>query len=141
EESGDLTGKPVDGGANGSGIRDFVVDFFQQHSAEYTLRAQLCTDLNAMPVEDGSVLWPEEQSPHQQVARIVLPRQNAYSAARRAFVDENLSFTPWHAIIEHRPLGSIMRIRRRVYEASSRFRHQENGQPLVEPAAISELPD
>jgi hypothetical protein len=116
-----LTGRPVDGGANGSGIRDFVVDFFQKHSAEYSLRIQLCTDLNAMPVEDASVLWSEEQSPHQQMARIILPQQNAYSAARRAFGDEVLSFNPWHAITDHQPLGSIMRIRRRVYELRAVF--------------------
>jgi len=136
-----LTGAPVDAGTDGSGIRDSVVDFFRKQSAEYSLRAQLCTNLQTMPIEDGSILWSEEQSPHQQVARLILPQQDAYSAARRVHADEVLSFTPWHALAEHRPLGSIMRIRRRVYEASSRFRHGENLRPMVEPADISELPD
>jgi hypothetical protein len=42
-----------------SAVRDLVVDFFRNHSAEYELRAQLLTDLEQMPVEDASVLWPE----------------------------------------------------------------------------------
>jgi len=136
-----LTGVPVDAGEDFSAIRNCVVDFFHTHPAEYNLRVQLCTDLETMPVEDGSILWPEEKSPHQQVARIIIPQQEAYSAARRAYADEVLSFTPWHAIVDHRPLGSIMRIRQRVYEASSRFRHGENMQPIIEPKDISELPD
>ena len=136
-----LTDVPVDAGEDFSAIRNFVVDFFRAHSAEYTVRAQLCTDLETMPIEDASILWSEEQSPHQQVARLVIPQQEAYSAARRVYADEVLSFTPWRAIAEHRPLGSIMRIRRRVYEASSRFRHGQNMQPIAEPKDVAELPD
>ncbi len=33
---------------------------------------QLCTDLDAMPVEDASVVWPEDKSPHVAVARITV---------------------------------------------------------------------
>jgi hypothetical protein len=135
-----LTGVPVDGHADFSAIRDFVVDFFHHHSVEYSVRAQLCTDLETMPVEDASILWPEEESAHQHIARIVIPKQEAYSPARRVYADE-LSFNPWHAITDHRPLGSIMRIRKKIYEESSRFRHGKNMQPIVEPTDISELPD
>jgi hypothetical protein len=94
-----------------------------------------------MPVEDASVLWPETASPHQPVARIVIPPQEAYSPARRVFADDVLSFNPWQGVAAHRPLGSIMRSRRNAYEASTARRHALNVQPRIEPKTISELPD
>jgi len=136
-----LTGVAVDAHEGYSVLRDLVVDFFRRQGAEYRLRAQLCTDLSTMPVEDASVVWPEEASPHQPIARLVIPPQEAYSPARRVFGDDRLSFNPWHGIAPHRPLGSIMRVRAKAYEASSAFRHAMNVQPRVEPKDISELPD
>jgi hypothetical protein len=136
-----LTGRPVDDGGNPSILRDLVVDFFRANEAEYELRAQLCTDLARMPVEDASVVWPEDLSPHRPIATIRLPAQEAYSPARRVYADDVLSFNPWHGIEAHRPLGSIMRIRREAYEASSRFRHEMNARPRSEPRDIGELPD
>ncbi len=136
-----LTGVEVDARLGDSAQRDQVTAFFRQHGAEYRVRAQLCTDLAAMPVEDASVLWPESQSPQQPIARIVIPTQEAYSPARRVFADDVLSFNPWRGIAAHRPLGSLMRARRRAYEASSLRRHELNAQAQREPADISELPD
>lgn len=122
-------------------LRDLVVDFFAHNSAEYELRIQLCTDLEAMPVEDASIEWDEKKSPYLPVAKVVIPAQEAYSPARRVFVDEKLSFNPWHTLPAHRPLGSIQRVRVKVYEASTRFRHEMNMQPRVEPRSIDEMPD
>jgi len=56
-----LTGKPVPDAD--SALRDLVVEFFRNSSAEYEVRAQLLTDLQRMPIEDASVLWPENLSP------------------------------------------------------------------------------
>jgi hypothetical protein len=52
-----------------------------------------------------------------------------------------LSFNPWHALADHRPLGSIMRVRIKAYEASTAFRHKMNNAPRIEPRDIAELPD
>lgn len=136
-----FTGRHVEGGLGGDALRDMVVDFFAHNSAEYELRAQLCTDLVTMPVEDASVRWPDTLSPHQPIAKITFPAQDAYSAARRAYVDDVLSFNPWHALADHRPLGSIMRVRIKAYEASTAFRHKMNHAPRDEPRDIAELPD
>lgn len=135
-----LTGSHVGKKAGESALRDLVVDFFADNSAEYDIRAQLCADIDRMPVEDASVLWPEELSPHQTVAVLHLPAQDAYSDARRRYADDVLSFSPWHALEAHRPLGSIMRSRRAAYPASSDFRHHYNGIPGQEPSDIKELP-
>jgi hypothetical protein len=136
-----LTGRPVPRKAGESALRDLVVDFFANEGAEYDLRAQLCVDEERMPVEDASVLWPEDLSPHQVVATLHLPAQDAYSDARRRYADDVLSFSPWHALEAHQPLGSIMRSRRAAYPSSSEFRHRLNGVELQEPSTIKELPD
>ena len=137
----ELAGQEVEIDGNESRYRDLVVDFFRTQSAQYEIRAQLCTDLKRMPVEDASVVWDPELSPHLPVARLIFAAQDAYSPARRVYGDEVLSFNPWHCIEEHRPLGSVMRARIAAYEASSRFRHEMNGQPSVEPRDITEIPD
>jgi hypothetical protein len=109
-----LKGTPLPGGE--SALRDLVVDFFRSSSAEYELRAQLLTDLQQMPVEDASVLWPENLSPHQPIGKITFAPQDPYSPGRRVYGDDVLSFNPWHCLEDHRPLGSIMRIRIKAYE-------------------------
>ena len=51
---------------------------------------------------------------------------------QRAF-GENMSFTPWHSLPVHRPLGGINRARKIVYDAISTFRHERNNIPRQEP--------
>jgi hypothetical protein len=138
----ELTGNVVpELGKHDSGLRDEAVHFFETETAEWNVCIQLGTDLQKMPVEDPSIEWPEDLSPYVPVARIVARPQNAYSAERRVYVDEKLSFNPWHCLAAHRPLGNIMRARFHAYKASSEFRHSANGREMVEPGSISELPD
>jgi hypothetical protein len=136
-----LTGTPISRRDGESALRDVIGAFFSGQSAEFVLRAQLCTDLDWMPVEDASVRWPEELSPHQPVATIHLPSQDTYSDERRRYADDVLSFSPWHAVAAHRPLGSIMRSRKHAYPASSTFRHEYNGIEEREPTGLDELPE
>ena len=136
-----LQGKHVDHPHSWNCLKDSVVSFFQKETAVWELRVQLCTDQTKMPVEDASVEWDERLSPPLALARITAQPQNAYSDARRLWVDEQLSFTPWHSLAAHRPLGNIMRARFKAYQASSQFRHTAEGRPTVEPRSIEELPD
>ena len=46
---------------------------------------------------------------------------------------ENLSFSPWHCLDDHRPLGGINRARRFVYQYISALRHELNQAPSKEP--------
>jgi hypothetical protein len=135
-----LTGKKT-GEIGDSTMRDLVVEHFRREGAEYQLRAQLCVDLDRMPIEDASVLWPESLSPQQAIATLRILPQETYSPARRVFGDDVLSFTPWNGVEEHRPLGAIMRVRKSVYEQSSRFRHEMNVQPRIEPTKLADIPD
>jgi catalase len=135
-----LTKAPLDLKGKPNGIRDAVVEFFRTNSAEWEVQAQLCTDLKAMPIEDASKQWPEDQSPYQPVARIVMPAQDAWSASRVQAVDEQMSFSSWHALAAHRPLGAMNRVRKTVYDTAARFRAEHNQVSVTEPRTISELP-
>jgi hypothetical protein len=97
---------PLDLRGDPDGFRAAVVEFFRRSPAEFDFRVQLCTDLERMPVEDASVRWPEEESSYLSVARLVLPRQEAYSPARQRYFDDVLAFRPAHSLEAHRPLGS-----------------------------------
>lgn len=134
-----LTGTPTDGSE--SALRDIVVNHFATQSGEWEIRAQLAVDITTTPIEDASILWPEDLSPHVVIARLRIPAQNAYSNERRIFADDSLSFNPWNALTAHRPLGSIMRSRKIAYEASSVFRHTMNRVEKHEPSSIDELPN
>ncbi|NBX16195.1 MAG: catalase [Proteobacteria bacterium] len=84
------------------------------------------------PVENPMVEWKESDSPFTEVATIQIPVQKFGSKEQQEFC-ENLSFTPWHSLPVHKPLGNLNRARKKVYEATSRKRHMENNTPRKEP--------
>jgi hypothetical protein len=141
----ELSGKKIDDeiieADENAFLTSVIADFFRLNTAEYEMSAQLCTDLDKMPVEDASVQWPEDISPYQPVAKLVFLPQETFSPQRRVYADDVLSFNPFHCLPEHRPLGNIMRVRKLAYETSSKFRHLMNAQERVEPSSIDELPD
>ncbi|MBU6452576.1 MAG: catalase family protein [Cyanobacteria bacterium REEB67] len=108
------------------GATDVYLDFMVQ--LQDADRAQ-------MPVDDPTILWSEEQSPFIKVATIRIPCQKFDTAARNQLA-EDLSFTPWHSLPEHQPLGGINRTRRVVYETISRLRHTVNGVMRKEPSGF-----
>lgn len=114
-------------------LRDAIVAFFAHEGGVWHLAAQLCTDLETMPVEDGSVPWSEEASPFVPVARLTIEPQPAYTPERRVYADEILSFDPWHALEAHRPLGAHNRARRAAYAMSADVRHRLNARARREP--------
>ena len=118
----DLTDKGVDLSDTPDGLRRSVVDYFATQDAEWELRVQLCTDLEEMPIEDASVKWPEDLSPYVPIARITVPAQPAWSEQAVSVVDQRMSFSPWHGVVDHQPLGGIMRVRRAAYASSARLR-------------------
>jgi hypothetical protein len=100
----------------------------------FELMVQLQTTPKEMPVEDPTETWSEKASPFVKVAHIEIPSQ-AFRSEEQMKLCENLSFTPWHALPEHRPLGGINRLRKVVYETISSLRHDLNGVRRQEPTA------
>ncbi len=133
-----LTNAPLNVNGKPNGLRDAVQEFFAARGAVWELRVQLCTDLEAMPVEDSSIPWPEDNSPYVAVARIVAPPQDTWSDANTRAIDDGMAFSPWHGISAHQPLGSIMRVRKAAYKMSAEFRGQRNACPMHEPRISSD---
>jgi hypothetical protein len=137
----ELTDKHIDAGDGFNPLEEVIREFFKTQTATWDLQAQLGIDVETTPIEDASKEWLEEKSPFQTVATLTVAPQESYSDARQIFVDEQLSFSPWHALAAHQPLGGVMRSRRKAYEAAQEFRAQRNLRPHVEPRSITEMPD
>ena len=101
---------------------------------EFDFAVQIQTDQCRMPIEDASIEWPVKRSPFITVARIYVPRQN-FATPVRILLAREFSFTPWHSIAEHRPLGNQNRARLRMYSELSRLRQAMNHEPHMEPAS------
>ena len=67
------------------------------------------------------------------VARITAVPQDSWTEEAHAHIDDRMSFSPWHGLAAHRPLGAVMRVRKSVYEASVRFRGGANHVSITEP--------
>lgn len=113
-------------------LHDNLVAALASGDAVFEFGVQLRSDAAAMPIEDPTIAWDEQSSPFIPVAHLTIPAQVFDTPAQVAF-GENLSFTPWHGLDAHRPLGGINRVRRVVYEAISALRHELNHVPRVEP--------
>ena len=116
-------------------LREAMAADLRTKPAQFAFMVQFQTDARRMPIEDLTV---ECTSPFHQVATITIPQQTFDSDAQMAF-GEQLSFTPWHCLPEHRPLGGLNRVRKVVYEASSGRRHTLNGVPRGEPTGVETL--
>jgi hypothetical protein len=135
-----LTNAPLNVTGKPNGLREAVTAFFYAHAAEWEVRVQLCVDVVSMPIEDSSVPWSQVTSPYLAVARIRVPRQLAWSDARSRAIDDGMSFSPWHGIAAHRPIGSIMRVRKVAYQLSAKFRADRSGSHMLEPDSLHDLP-
>ena len=114
-----------------------LVDELQARAFEFDLQVQLCTDLDAMPVNDLTVEWPEKVSPFVTVARLQLPRQDISGPENFEKADA-LAFNQWRVTSDHRPLGEIMNVRR-IYSASAKVRRTLNHQPQTEPTSADDV--
>jgi catalase len=91
----------------------------------FNFRVQLQKKDKYMPIEDPSIEWKESDSPYISIATITIPNQSFDTKKQQDFC-ENLAFSPWNSLDEHRPIGELNRIRKKVYQASSDYRHKEN---------------
>jgi hypothetical protein len=116
----------------GDYLRQAAKRQLQQGSAEFDFCVQFQRDDDCMPIEDPSRAWSLALSPPRRVASLRILQQ-AFDTPEIDAYGERLSYTPWHSLAEHRPLGEINRARRLIYEALSTLRHDKNHTPRVEP--------
>jgi hypothetical protein len=120
-------------------LRTVMADYLKNQDATFDFLIQRQVDAAKTPVEDPTVEWREQDAPLQKVATIRIPRQIFDTPEQFAF-GEALSFTPWHSLPKHQPLGSINRARKAIYQAMSEQRHQQMGMGMQEPTPDSFSP-
>jgi hypothetical protein len=98
-------------------------------AAKFDFTVQLHEEATPAVIDNPTVAW---DVPAQRVAVITIPPQKFDSPEQLSF-GENLSYTPWHALPEHRPIGQVNEIRKAVYLASSGLRHETNQVAPAEP--------
>ncbi|MCX6127732.1 MAG: catalase [Proteobacteria bacterium] len=108
---------------------DWAQDMQQRLSREaltYKIQLQFYINEDKTPIEDGNINWEESDAPYQTVGELRLPKQefNSSKAQNLATVIAHESFDPWCALMEHRPLGEIMRARKNAYFISQNNRQR-----------------
>lgn len=124
------TGDKVNVHDRPNALREDVSEVMIEQGGIWELRAQLCVDLEKMPVEDPTVLWEEKLSPFVTVATLSVPPQAAWTPGVSEAQEDRLAFNPWHGLAAHRPLGAINRARREVYDFSADYRADFNKCPV-----------
>ncbi len=128
-----------DAGAKKGGAPNYLSDELagrlQKGPVVFDFCVQFYRDDTSTPIEDASVEWLEKDAPFLTLARLSLAQGDVSSpeAVRVAALIETLSFDPWHAQEELRPLGNMMRARNAAYRLSTQERHA-----APEPAADSQ---
>jgi len=104
---------------------DYLTRNLREHlreaEATFDFKVQLRTDPATMPVENAAVRWDEEAAPFVKVASLRIPKQG-FDPELGAALAHTLAFSPAHALVEHRPIGAINRVRMRVYDEQARWR-------------------
>jgi hypothetical protein len=85
-----------------------------------------------LPVEDPRIDWESAGANRVLIARIDVDPQDSTSQERRQLA-ESLTFTPWHTLEAHRPLGGLNRARLELDRATAEARAAVSGRQASEP--------
>ncbi|MGZ8359411.1 MAG: peroxidase family protein, partial [Allosphingosinicella sp.] len=130
----DPSGAPGGVGSE-DGLTTALAAALAKGAVKFRFGVDVQTDAKRQPIEDPSKCWSKVAGARREwLAEIEIAPQEVEGGAVLA---ENLSFSPWHALCEHEPIGYINRARRPVYRAMARFRHGVNG---IVPVESSEVP-
>jgi hypothetical protein len=87
---------------------------------------QIRKEVGEVDIENATTIWDEKTYPFTKVATITIPSPQEVDNAQTIAHCEQLAFTPWHALPEHQPIGSINRLRKTIYEALAEYRRGNN---------------
>ncbi|WP_251359204.1 catalase family protein [Kangiella sp. TOML190] len=138
-----FSAKPITGSSNKKPkgelgplyLREAMIDTISNKTVKFEFLVQVQKDPDKQPIEDPTVEWKESDTKPIRVAIIEIPVQDI-SSDKNLMVAEQLSFAAWHSLPEHRPLGSMNRARRVVYEGGTILRHKMNKMERSEPTTM-----
>jgi hypothetical protein len=104
-------------------LRSAMVKFLtqEQQTSIFDFYVQFFVDETKTPIENPMQEWKESDAPFIKVATVTIPPQEFDNDEQKA-MDESLSFTPWHTLPVHEPVGSINLSRRRIYQEIAKAR-------------------
>jgi catalase len=132
DEKVDVAGRP-------DALREDVGREIIEQGGTWQLCVQLCADLTSMPVEDPTVRWDEKRSSFVPVATLTVDPQQSWQHGISEEMEDRLSFSPWHGLAAHQPMGSVNRARKPVYEFASGYRSDFNECPLHQVKQLEDL--
>jgi hypothetical protein len=106
-------------------LRQVMSQQLKNQAVSFDFSIQFQTDSRLTPIEDALIEWSPALFPFYKVATITFPPQ-VFDSPERNQLDENLVFNPWRVLAEHKPVGSLNRARKKVYDQLSRFRQEKN---------------
>ena len=98
-------------------LREDFIARLKEGPVAFDFKIQRFVDETQTPIEDGAIRWESEP---EVIAQLMIPKQDLRSTNGGAMNDEvnDMAFNPWNASDEFRPLGSLNRARKVVYESS-----------------------
>ncbi len=120
------TSSPIDKN-DANYLRKIMQRDLESSTITFDFMVQLQEDADKMPIENTCVEW---KSKFIKVATISIPPQNFNNKERDAF-GENLSYSPWHCLKEHQPLGGVNRARHAAYTEIAAFRLERNKKLMI----------
>ena len=97
----------------------------EKKEAVFDFLIQFFVDEDKTPIENPMQEWKQEDSPFIKIATITIPDQE-FDNDERKKLDESLSFTPWHTLPEHEPVGSVNLSRRKIYQEMAKARREHH---------------
>jgi hypothetical protein len=108
-------------------LREELADRLRSEDLMFEFAVQFYVNEQFTPIEDSSIPWKPEYAPFVTIARLRIPKCDLADPRTNALSEavDRLSFSPWHATEDHRPLGNVMRARKVAYQVSADFRHHD----------------
>ena len=116
--------EPTGAGSSPDYLRERMIERLSAGRDEvvFDFAAQFKKGADKSVIDNPTMQWNE---PFISLATIYIAPQTFDTATQNRFGD-NLSFSPWHALPEHQPVGEINDIRKAVYLASQSLRQQSS---------------
>jgi catalase len=123
-------------------LREAIVKYFNdtEESVKFDFQIQVYVDDEKTPIENPMVEWKETDSSPITVATIEISKQ-AFDFEERKRYDDSLSFSPWHTLPEHEPLGSVNLARKQIYQEGAKHRREYIQERLREPQPYQSIQD
>jgi hypothetical protein len=110
-------------------LREAMVTYLTESKSIFDFFIQFYEDDSKTPIENPMQEWKEADSPYYKVASILIEEQDFDSVEIKS-LDESLSFTPWHTLLVHEPVGSINLSRRKIYQEGAKARRESSTKAL-----------